>query len=127
MALMSGGGRKLRILIPCHEPGGPSAEVYPHWEAKIFTIAAVTDQGIDYKVIRRNEDLVVTIAKREKVNYAIAKSLSTRALELMRKIGVTVCTGDFNSVNEAVEKFIKGELHALKICKEKLIPPELKP
>ncbi|RLE86876.1 MAG: hypothetical protein DRJ96_04535 [Thermoprotei archaeon] len=122
--------RCIRVLVPCYEPGGLSAKVYPHWEAKTFTIICLGKRKV-YRawVVRRGEgELLIRLIEREGVKAAFTLSLSTRALELLEKRGVAVLTGNFTTVGEAVSKWMRGELYVLKLLKLRQAGPgEIKP
>jgi len=69
-----------------------------------------------------SDDLIINIVKREKIEYIIAQSLSTRALELLEKLGVKVLLGNVKTVRDAIDKFRKGELYLAKLVKTKFKP-----
>ena len=114
---------ELKVLMPCYEPGGAHVEIYPHWEANIFTIAHISNGKIKYKIIKRNKgELIVNIIRREGVNIVIAKSLSTRALELLKNLNVKVCLckGECKNIEEALIKLLHGELYEIELVKKPL-------
>ena len=122
--------RCIRVLVPCHEPGGLGAKVYPHWEARTFTILCLGREEVySVKVVRRGRgELLIHLIEREGVKAAFTQSLSTRALELLERRGVAVLTGDFATVSEAVSKWMRGELYVMKLLKLKQAGPgEVRP
>jgi len=111
----------LRVLIPTYEPGGLEARVYPHWrDSPTFTQVDVGEgcrvEGV--KVHRlESDELIIDLVKREGIDCVIALSLSTRALELLTRVGVKVLTGSFSTVKEAIQLLCRRELYALKLEK----------
>ena len=112
--------KEASILIPTYEPGGLDAKIYPHWkDAPTFTHIVLVNSGVKEVYIHRlsSDDLIINIVKREGVKYVIAQSLSTRAIELLKKLGVKVLLGNVKTVREAVEKFRDKELYVVKLHK----------
>ena len=112
----------VKLLIPTYEPGGIDAKIYPHWkDSPTFTQVILSKEGnvVDIKVHKLlSDELIINLVVREGINYVIAQSLSSRAIELLCKVGVKVLTGKVNTVKEALEKFRRRELYLLKLIKE---------
>ncbi|OYT61725.1 MAG: hypothetical protein B6U69_03075 [Thermofilum sp. ex4484_15] len=115
--------RYVRTLLPTYQPGGLKAKVYPHWrDSPTFTKVCLSKEGVrcvrSFKLA--SDELLVELIKREGVNYVIALSLSTRALELLTNLGVKVLTGKFSTVEEALRKFKEGKLFLLTLNKVRI-------
>ena len=112
-----------KILIPTYEPGGLDAQIYPHWkDTPVLTIVSLCNSDItDVETVRlASDELIVNVIKEKGIEYVIAQSLSTRALELLNSIGVRVLLCKSRTVREALEKFSKKELYLVTLTKTKL-------
>jgi len=121
MVLAVSKGGVFRALIPTHEPGGLNAKVYPHWkDAPVFTQVVFNHGGVREVRVHKltSDELVINIVRREGINYVIAQSLSTRAIELLEKLGVKVILGNAATVADAISKFMEGKLYLVKLSKE---------
>ena len=109
-----------RVLIPTYKPGGLKARIYPHWkDAPIFTeVCFKESNAIETKTFILDSDaLIINTVKKEGIKDVIALSLSTRAVELLSRIGVTILIGKIKTVPDAIEKYRKGELYIIKVTK----------
>lgn len=110
----------VKVIIPTFEPGGLGVKIYPHWkDSPTFTIINIenTDYTCEYIVRVSSDELIVNMIKSYKVDAVLTLSLSTRALELLEKIGVKVYVGKNTDVNKMIEDFIENKLHRITICR----------
>ena len=113
----------IKILIPTHEPGGLDAQIYPHWkDAPVLTIVSLCDSDVtDVETVKlASDELIVNVIREKCIKYVITQSLSTRALELLNRLGVGVLLCTSKTVKEAIEKFLKKELYLVTLTKTKL-------
>jgi len=112
----------IRALIPTYKPGGLDARIHPHWkDAEIFTEVEFDENRVHSVKLHEltSDTLIIDIVKKEKIDVVIALSLSTRAVELLDKVGVPVLTGKIQTVKEAIKKFRNKKLYTVKITKIK--------
>ena len=113
----------IKILIPTHEPGGLDTQIYPHWkDAPVLTIVSLCDSDVkDVETVKlASDELIVNVVREKGIKYVITQSLSTRALELLKGLGVGVLLCTSKTVREAIEKFSKKELYLVTLTKTKL-------
>jgi len=102
-----------KLLIPSMEPGGLDAEIYPHWRgAPVFTQVVLEGDRVASVEVRRlgSDELIVDLVRREGIGFVVAKALSTRALEMLTRLGVRVLKTSARTVREAVSDFVSRRL-----------------
>jgi len=107
-----------KLLIPSKEPGGLDAEVYPHWRgAPTFTEVILDGERVAGVKVHRlgSDELLIDLVRKEGIGFVIAQSLSTRALELLERVGVKVLRTRARVVRDTVKEFVAGKLCVLKL------------
>ena len=113
-------GRDLpKILMPTEEPGGLDARVYPHWKgAPTYTIVEVGSSGnvLNLEIAKLGSDeLLINLVKTRGIEYVVVQSISTRALELLNRVGVRVLKTKSSTVRDAVKDFVEKRLCELRV------------
>ncbi|MHA1593476.1 MAG: NifB/NifX family molybdenum-iron cluster-binding protein [Candidatus Baldrarchaeia archaeon] len=110
-----------RILIPTEAPGGLDAPVSQHFgRAETFTIVDVEDGKIVHVEVVDNRGMhfggggrAVQVALSVGADIVISRGLGIRALFFLKNMGITVLTGNFNTVREAISAYLRGDLRSM--------------
>ncbi len=107
----------MAFVIMVRENKGLDSPVCLHWEkAKYFCI--FDEEGNCEIYEKKSEEFFLKTLKEKNVRGAFALSLGLRAINLLNKMNITVYTGDFRTVREAIEKYVSKELSVVKIIYE---------
>ena len=109
----------VKIVIPIEGLFEEKSVIFPHFgRAPNFAVAEVRENGtldsISY-VKNTGEHFgghgkAMTIVSEVKPDVLVVKGMGPRGLEAFQNIGVSVMTGDANTVGEAIDDYINGRL-----------------